>query len=279
MILGVDVSSWQGRMDWQVCAAAGAKFAYIRAGSCSYPSGVCFSDARLAENAGEAPKWLKVGYYWYLRPEYDPQHQAEYFWQLVKDQPGDLPPVVDVECRGRLTPVEAAASLRTFLERIKLLSGKRALIYTRALWWNENIAADPSWQEHDLWIARYCPSLNHPWGDGDCQPRDWNEWRFWQFSANGNRRGAEFGAQSSSIDLDYFNGEAEDLAAYCTGIKPANIVQVRAGQIGGLRSQPAGKLIGAIWPERQLVCEACSLDGKWLKIEAWIKADQLKEVA
>jgi hypothetical protein len=164
------------------------------------------------------------------------------------------------------------------VERIKLLSSKQAVIYTRALWWNENVAADPAWQKHDMWIARYCPSLDLPWGDGDCQPRDWNEWRFWQFSANGNRRGAEFGAQSSSIDLDYFNGEAADLEAYCAGEKPTNVIQVRAGLIGGLRGQPGGTLIGAAWPGRRLASAGCSPDRKWLKIEAWIKADQVKEV-
>jgi GH25 family lysozyme M1 (1,4-beta-N-acetylmuramidase) len=65
----------------------------------------------------------------------------------------------------------------------------------------------------ELWIARYT-SKGKPWGNilpwpdsPRIKPRDYDDWDFWQWSADGNGRGAEFGASSRSIDLNYFNGD------------------------------------------------------------------------
>ena len=75
----------------------------------------------------------------------------------------------------------------------------------------------------DDWIARYT-TLPLPWGNpGDSaslKPRDWDSWVFWQFSADGNGRGPEFGAQSASIDLNYFNGDETDFRVYCGYAEP-----------------------------------------------------------
>ena len=87
------------------------------------------------------------------------------------------------------------------------------MIYTRGYYWNDYIASRSLWPLLDLAIARYT-SKPEPWGNpGDedkLRPRDWREWLFWQWSADGNGRGAEFGAQSNSIDLDYYNGSQDD---------------------------------------------------------------------
>ena len=70
-----------------------------------------------------------------------------------------------------------------------------------------------------LWAARYKGDLNGPWSDGRYTFRDWDTWDVWQFSANGNLRGAEFGMRSKSVDLDWFNGSLFQFASWA-GLKP-----------------------------------------------------------
>jgi GH25 family lysozyme M1 (1,4-beta-N-acetylmuramidase) len=69
------------------------------------------------------------------------------------------------------------------------------------------------WDFVDLWIARYT-SKRKPWGNllpwpdsPAIKPRDFDDWLFWQYSADGNGKGPEFGASSKSIDLNWFNGD------------------------------------------------------------------------
>ena len=52
-------------------------------------------------------------------------------------------------------------------------------------------------------------------------PSNFDTWVFWQFSADGNGRGPEFGASSKSIDLNYFNGDLAAFNAYI-GEPPQN---------------------------------------------------------
>jgi GH25 family lysozyme M1 (1,4-beta-N-acetylmuramidase) len=91
------------------------------------------------------------------------------------------------------------------------------LLYTRGYWFNDNTVDNAVWDFVDLWIARYT-SRSKPWGNlfdsSKLQPRGFDDWKFWQWSADANGRGPEFGAQSKSIDLNYFNGDQAAFDAY-----------------------------------------------------------------
>ena len=79
----------------------------------------------------------------------------------------------------------------------------------------------------ELWIARYDPSLDEqvdePWEEGPpeeyVEPRDYDEWVYWQFSASGY--GGEYGVVSRSIDRNVFNGTHEELRAKANLHEPA----------------------------------------------------------
>lgn len=221
-VLGCDVSRWNGKVDFSVMRTAGARFCFIRAGSIDNYSGVPYADVQFSRNKIEAPKHLFVGAYWYFRPNHDPVKQANYFADLLAGTTFILPDVVDIECDGSLPPAAVHDKLLSFADTLKARRRCSPIIYTRGAWWNENVASDPIFGELDLWVARYT-QLAKPWGNAGDQsylkPRDWTTWRFWQFSADGNGRGVEFGAPpppeaDNSMDLNYFHGELAAFYAY-----------------------------------------------------------------
>jgi lysozyme len=160
---------------------------------------------------------MPVGYYWYFRPQHDPVAQADYFCNLIKDKIWDLPPVLDLENSGYLGPVSVTEAAKIFIMQVYVNLDIWPLLYTRGYWFNDNTVDDAVWDFVDLWIARYT-SRSKPWGNlfdsSKLQPRGFDDWKFWQWSADANGRGPEFGAESKSIDLDYFNGDQAAFDAY-----------------------------------------------------------------
>lgn len=212
-LLGVDVSKWQILMDWQKCHDAGAKFAFIRAGSINNSTGECYTDYQFERNTEIAPDFMPVGFYWYFRPNHDPIKQANYFCDLIRDKKRKLKPVLDWEFNGGLSPAQNTNRAAMFVLRVNELLETLPLLYSRAYWLNDFTIPDELMKLLELWIARYT-TKGKPWGNilpwpdsPKVKPRDYSEWKFWQFSADGNGRGDEFGGQSASMDLNYFNGD------------------------------------------------------------------------
>lgn len=268
--LGIDVSQWQGKMDWAKAKAAGARFAFIRA--CNGLN----ADDQLERNVGEAPQHLPIGFYAALQPGLDVIEQADFFSDLIEDTPYTFSPWLDVEIDGGKTPAQLTSIIKQHVRRVFDNLGDSEDIYTRALWWNTHTAADPLFGTLGLAIARYA-LLDHPWGDGTCVPRDWDDWEWWQWSADGNHRGAEFGAESDSIDLDYHNGPLSPGYPYLVQVVAENNTPIR-GYPGG------GKLWGAAMNGDLVGVEerAEAADGKaWVRIglARWIKEDHVRRIA
>lgn len=205
-LVGPDVSKWQGAMDWQQTKARGADFAIIRAGSINNVTGQCYADYQWDRNRVAGPALLPCLAYWYARPNWPVERQADYFLNLVKGQ--DIRGlVIDLEETGGKTPKEVAAFFLRFAELL-LSAGLPVLLYARADWLNRYMAAVVT--NVLLWIAIHNDWLDHPWDglDKKYKPRDWNDWAYWQFIASAP--GAEWGAQSEEIDLNYFNGNRDD---------------------------------------------------------------------
>jgi len=211
--LGIDVSRWQGVMNWDTAFKAGAKFTFIRAGSIDNVTGVCYEDYQFQRNSEIAPQYMPVGYYWYMRPQYSPDKQAEFYFELVKDKDCDFGLVDDAEVDGGLSPVYVDKQHKLFCKRLQELSGRKPILYTSLGFWKysvPNSSGIPTWAaELDLWMAQYTSALS------PTLPATWSAWKFWQWSADGNLRGKEFGATGSqSIDINYFNGTEAELLAY-----------------------------------------------------------------
>ena len=223
-VLGIDVSKWNLVMNWSIAKAAGAKFAFIRAGSISSISGLLYTDYQFVRNAETAPEYMPVGFYWYFRPQFSAEEQADYFCELIRQKDFKLQPVLDLEATGNRTPAQITIEAVNFALRVNENLGVLPLLYSRAYWLNANTVPDPLLKILNLWIARYT-SKGKPWGNilpwpdsPRIKPRDFNEWLFWQWSADGNGRGKEFGATATgaaiSMDLSYFNGDQAALDRY-----------------------------------------------------------------
>ncbi len=233
-VLVIDVSKWQKEMNWSIAKAAGAKAAFIRAGSIS-TTGVCYTDYQFLRNARIAPEYMPVGFYWYFRPQFNAEKQADYFCELIQQKDYKLQPVLDEEEVGDRTPYQITKRCVNFALRINENLGVLPLLYSRAYWLNANTVPDPLLKILPLWIARYT-SKKKPWGNilpwpdsRGVKPRDFNEWLFWQWSAKGNGRGKEFGATATgaaiSMDLNRFNGTQEEFDRYAGVEEPEPVFE------------------------------------------------------
>jgi GH25 family lysozyme M1 (1,4-beta-N-acetylmuramidase) len=216
-----DISTWQGEVDADKFIAAGAHGVIVRAGSIDNISGVCYTDYQYDANIERFSGKIPMGAYWYYRPNHDPLKQADYFSVILRSNDWHIAPVADVECNpNNNTQYQVQGWLYKFISRLadNLPDSEWPMIYTSGSLWN-TIVGDYSWASaYDLWVARYT-SLPKPWGNpGDqswLRPLPWNDWRLWQWSANGNGRGHEFGAESYDIDLNRYNGSLSDFYAWC----------------------------------------------------------------
>lgn len=233
---GVDVSYHNGTIDWAKVKNAGYQFAFVR-----ISDGIGFKDPQFATNwAGTKSAGLIRGIYQFFRPTQDVNAQADLIIQaLGTPQPGDLPPVIDVEADGGLAPATVAARVRQWVDRVKNATGIDPIIYTGKYFWRDEVGGPTSFANNPLWIAQYtslCPDLTPPW----------NTWAFWQYTDSGSVPGI-----SGGIDVDRFNGSLADLQALAGG----------TGTGGGDATTCTSATMAADYPEG--VCVQAASDAKW----------------
>ncbi|HAV78466.1 MAG TPA: hypothetical protein DCX53_14045, partial [Anaerolineae bacterium] len=181
-----------------------ADFVIIRAGQNLWTDSDFKENWRNAKQAG-----MLRGSYWFYDSRADPKKQAEIWASLVKDDMGELPLFADFEeaYKGDFT---GWTHWKTFLDHLRSLVGNKEIgIYTAYFYWVENAPKQATdleyFHRYPLWIANYgvdSPLVPKPWNT--------NEWLLWQFTAMGD--GILYGVESAEIDLNYFNGDAQDFA-------------------------------------------------------------------
>lgn len=187
---GVDVSHWQGDMDWFKCQEAGATLAYIKA-----TEGREWIDPRYFDNWNNAKQTnLKLGAYHYLLNGESSEAQAHHFLHTIGDYDAVLPPALDVE-DGTAPP--NPDHILNWLQIIEAELNVRPVIYTANWYWNNIRFGGPvPWaSDYRLWVS----SFNYYAAD---IPTDWDTFWLWQFSGMNNKRGPIFGAKSADIDLN-----------------------------------------------------------------------------
>lgn len=149
---GLDVSVWQGEIDFSQVKAAGKEMVYIRAGY-----GLS-EDSRFRENAeGARRAGMKVGFYFFVTATNQTQARAQavYFSELIQEYPYDCRPAVDFEQYGTLSKGELNGIALAFAETLEERTGKTPAFYT-----NASSAAEiwePALTRYPLWIADYGP--------------------------------------------------------------------------------------------------------------------------
>ena len=213
MVPVIDVSYWQGEIDFNVMQDAGVQGVYIRAGR-----GV-EADTNFEYNVDKAKTArLKIGAYWFLNPTSSADPKVPDRMLAVAHKSNDLwlPPMMDVEWYKAIGPYpelsgEAYASwLRTFSNTVKR-NARRPIIYTNVNYWNPNVGSS-SFGDHQLILSKWITSTEVPspenWDDfaattsSPVIPMGWTAWNMWQFSAQGNAQGVKYGASSVDLDLN-----------------------------------------------------------------------------
>lgn len=167
----IDVSRWQGQIDWTIAADKGVTHAYIRR---TY--GLSFVDSRSEGNMSLASiAGIKWGLYHYFLHHHDAEEQAYYF--LSNSEPlGYLPPVLDVEGSSQKKKADSD-DLLTWLGIVERERGVRPVIYTSAGYWNYQVLGGPvEWaSDYKLWVAHWTTRST------PLLPKDWSEWWLWQY--------------------------------------------------------------------------------------------------
>lgn len=189
---GLDISHYQGAMDFSKIKAEGNDFCFFKA-----TEGIHYVDSQFARSWAEGRKsGLIVGAYHFFRPAHDAVVQAEHFLNTVgSHRDGDLPLVLDWEPTqdGVRNSVQVAKALE-FLKFIETSRQEVPILYASP-GFLEGFGDLKAFSKYPLWIAHY----------GVKQPRiphAWANYSFWQMSDSGG------------IDRNVFNGDLAKLKAF-----------------------------------------------------------------
>lgn len=194
---GVDVSRWQGNINWTTLKAQGANFVYIKS-----TEGDDHIDPSFRKNwNGAAKSGLLRGAYHFFYWCSSAESQAKWFIRNVPKVKGALPPVIDVEwnhdsrtCKGKPPRTKVLAKMQLFMDMLEAHYGQRPVIYTAPDFYEDNL--EGAFENHPFWLRAVAehPSVVYPGRD----------FLFWQYSGTGLASGV-----NNHIDLNAFNGSAE----------------------------------------------------------------------
>ncbi len=185
---GIDVSHWQGEINFEKVRAAGYDIVYIKSSQGSSTKDAYFeTNYKNAKAAG-----LKVGFYHYVTATSvsAAKTQADYFLSVIDGKEWDCKLAVDFESFGSLSDEMVNEITLAFAERVEQKGDTEVLIYANRA--TADSILDERLADYPLWIAEY----------GVSAPKStaaWDEWVGWQHSQAGVVSGI-----SSSVDLDIF---------------------------------------------------------------------------
>ena len=197
-VQGIDVSKYQGDVDWQAVAGSGVRFAWIKA-----TEGGDYLDEKFRQNwelAGAAG--VVRGAYHFMYWCRAASQQAAWFVANVPNDPSALPPVLDVEwnpqsrsCPHKRPRAEAIADMKVVLDGMERAYGKRPVIYTSVDFHRDVMQGE--FEDYPIWVrsVKYHPSVKY----GE------RRWHFWQHTATGTIPGI-----TGYVDRNCYYGTPED---------------------------------------------------------------------
>lgn len=205
---GIDISVWQGEIDWQTARANGVNFAFLKATEGGDHLDPAFAHNWQAAAAAGVPRGA-YHFFYHCRPATE---QARWFTRNVPDDPSALPPVLDMEwtprsptCPGKRPAAEVRAEARSFLAALTRAYGKRPILYTTVDFYREN----ELWRLDgtDFWLRSVA---EHP---SDSFPGQ--HWLFWQYSGTGLVPGI-----AGKTDLNVFAGNRDQFVRWLASAAP-----------------------------------------------------------
>ncbi|GAA1948009.1 lysozyme [Amycolatopsis minnesotensis] len=202
-VAGIDVSGYQGNVNWQSYWNAGKRFAYVKA-----TEGTGYRNPYFTQQYnGSYNVGMIRGSYHYGRPDVSGgAAQADYFVAHGGGWSKDgktLPGTLDIEwgpnnaCYG-LSQAAMVSWIKAFSDQYHKRTSRWPVIYTATSWWTQCTGNKGDFSStNPLWVARYASAPG-------ALPFKWGFYTFWQYS-------------SSPIDQDSFNGSIDRLKALATG--------------------------------------------------------------
>ena len=231
-VSGPDVSRWQhpngACIDWDQVAAGDPdsgtpprQFALIKATEgATYVNpyfGACGGSAERGDWNAVGAAGMARGAYHFARPSLplsDAVAEAKFFVATIGAQnvAGTLPPVLDIEDAGGLTPPQLITWTQLWLDTVRKATGRVPVIYTYPNFWATRFGGSTAFAAYPLWIADY--------RDPTVGPRlplqgQWPAWTMWQYTSSETQPGIR-----GRIDMNWFAGDELALAAFADGSVP-----------------------------------------------------------
>lgn len=185
---GIDVSGWQGNIDYSEVASSGIEIVYMKASE-----GTSFVDPYFNQNYTNAKaNGLKVGFYHYLtaRSNSEAVAEANFFVSTISGMTPDCRLAMDFESFGNLSAEEINEIGLTFMQTVESLSGKEMVIYSDTS--NASNIFGGGLTNYPLWVAQY--EVEEPTPNGN-----WDSWVGWQYTDAG-----EISGINGYVDRDRF---------------------------------------------------------------------------
>ena len=201
-IQGIDISKWQGNVDWASVRNAGTQFAYIKA-----TEGGDHVDDRFRQNwDGAARAGVPRGAYHFVFWCRSAEEQMAWFKQNVPADRSALPPVLDVEwnghsrnCPKKLPKAEALEMIQYMLTEMENYTGKRPIIYTDITFHRDVLEGELPDYPH--WLRSTAAEPEERFAN--------RKWMLWQFTSTGRVPGVE-----GNVDRNAFYGTQAEWASF-----------------------------------------------------------------
>ena len=203
---GIDVSKWNGEIDWAEVRKAQVSFAFIKA-----TEGKDRLDSRFHEywQGAKAAGIAHAPYHFYYFCS-TADEQADWFIANVPKSAVHLPPVLDAEwnplsptCKTRPAPEDVRAEFQRFLDRIEAHYGKRPIIYATVDFHRENLVGH--FEKYHFWLRSVAA---HP---ENIYPA--RRWAFWQYTATGVVPGIK-----GNTDINVFAGSPKNWKTWVASV-------------------------------------------------------------
>jgi len=196
-IRGIDISHYQENVDWARLRNAQVGDVPIRFVISKATEGEKMIDENFSDNFYRAREnELIRGAYHYYIPSIDPVKQAKFYLKQVHLEPGDLPPILDIEDRGSKPLSQFQKDVKKWLDTVEAEVGCKPIIYTGYKFMVDYLSTDDTFKKYPYWIAHYYVKELTYTGD----------WIMWQYTDCGHVNGIK-----GYVDFDIFNGSMTDL--------------------------------------------------------------------
>jgi lysozyme len=201
---GIDISHYQPRLKWENLKSISDdgdtiqfRFVFIKA-----TEGTWLEDELFDVHWANAKKnQLVRGAYHYFHPNKDVLQQAKNYFESVKLEAGDLPPVIDIEDAKGVKKKEIVASLKAFIKLLEQRYKVKPIIYSYRNFIEDYLADD--FEGYTFWVAHY-RQANLDFDDV--------KWQFWQHTDK-----ASLLMSGMRVDANVFNGSYKDLKKMTLG--------------------------------------------------------------